>query len=214
MLIQEMTTQECWGMLARNNIARLACARDNQPYIVPLRVDLDGEFLYGYATLGRKIEWMRTNPLVCLECEELTSDRQWASLIAFGHYEELPHTPENKGARQVAERLFQRHPMWWEPATVPLGGRERRPPIVFRIHVDSLTGRRTVHEPGTADRRAMRPHDGVRVHDDEGGAPTSACAPEADQNRRSRVRTCDRLRRLWRTTARKYWGSGVPPAPG
>ena len=35
-------------MLARNNIARLACARDNQPYIVPLRVDLDGEFLYGY----------------------------------------------------------------------------------------------------------------------------------------------------------------------
>jgi hypothetical protein len=26
-------------MLARNNIARLACARDSQPYIVPLRID-------------------------------------------------------------------------------------------------------------------------------------------------------------------------------
>ena len=147
MLIQVMTIEECWAMLARNNIARLACARDNQPYIVPLRVDLDGRFLYGYTTLGRKIEWMRTNPLVCLECEELTTDRVWASLIVFGRYEELPNLPENESARRVAERLFQKRPMWWEPATAPLAGHERRPPIVFRIQVDSLTGRRTIHEP-------------------------------------------------------------------
>ena len=121
MLIQTMTLQDCWAMLARNNIARLACARDNQPYIVPLRVELDGDSLYGYATLGRKIEWMRTNPLVCVECEELTTDRQWASVIVFGRYEELPHIPENEGPRQVAQSLFEKHPMWWEPAAVALG---------------------------------------------------------------------------------------------
>ena len=144
-------------MLARNHVVRLACARDNQPYIVPLRVDLDGEFLYGYATLGRKIEWMRTNPRVCLECDELTTDRHWATIIVFGRYEELPHTPGNEGARQVAERLFQKHPMWWEPATVPLGGHDRRPPIVFRIHIDSFTGRRTIHEARTPERQEPRP---------------------------------------------------------
>jgi uncharacterized protein len=153
MLIEAMTAQECWMMLARNNLARLACARDNQPYVVPVRVELDGEFLYGYATLGRKIEWMRTNPLVCLEYEEVISPRQWGSLIVFGRYEELPHTPNHQGARQVAERLFQKHPMWWEPATVPLGGYDRRPPIVFRIHVDSVTGRRTIHETAPGDRQ-------------------------------------------------------------
>ena len=157
MLIHELTTQECWRMLARNHIAHLACARDNQPYIVPVRVDLDGAFLYGYATLGRKIEWLRTNPLVCLECDELTTDRQWATVIVFGHYEELPHTPENEGARQVAERLFQKHPMWWEPATLPLAGHERRPPIVFRIHVDSLTGRRTLQEASPPGRQEPTP---------------------------------------------------------
>ena len=146
MLIEAMTAQECWTMLGRNNLARLACARDNQPYVVPVRVDLDGEFLYGYATLGRKIEWMRTNPLVCLEYEEVTSPRQWGSLVVFGRYEELPSTPDHQHARQVAEQLFQKHPMWWEPATVPLGGDARRTPIVFRIHVDSVTGRRTIHE--------------------------------------------------------------------
>jgi nitroimidazol reductase NimA-like FMN-containing flavoprotein (pyridoxamine 5'-phosphate oxidase superfamily) len=147
MVIQAMTSGECWTMLARNNIARLACARDNQPYIVPLRVDLDGQFLYGYTSLGRKVEWMRTNPLVCLECEELTSDRVWATLVVFGRYEELPRTPEHEEARQVADRLFQKRVMWWEPATVPLAGQERHPPIVFRIRIDSVTGRRTVSEP-------------------------------------------------------------------
>jgi uncharacterized protein len=154
MLIQTMTTQECFAMLARNNIARLACARDNQPYIVPLRVDLDGDSLYGYATLGRKIEWMRTNPLVCLECEEFTSERHWASVIVFGHYEELAHTPENEGPRQVAQGLFQKHPMWWEPAAVTPDG-ERRPPIVFRIHIGNVTGRRTIDQTGAVDRQAQ-----------------------------------------------------------
>jgi nitroimidazol reductase NimA-like FMN-containing flavoprotein (pyridoxamine 5'-phosphate oxidase superfamily) len=156
MLIQTMTLQECWAMMARNNIGRLACARDNQPYIVPLRVDFDGECLYGYATLGRKIEWMRTNPLVCLEWEELTTYRQWASVIVFGHYEELPHTPENDGPRQVAQGLFEKHPMWWEPAAVATGG-EKRSPIVFRIHIRSVTGRRTSHETSATDHQEHAP---------------------------------------------------------
>ncbi len=146
MLIQAMTEQEAWAFLGRNRIARLACARDNQPYIVPLHLGLDSDFLYGYATLGRKIEWMRTNPLVCIECEEIRSERHWSSVIVCGHYEELPNTPEHQSAREIAERLFQRHPMWWEPATVPLGDHARRAPIVFRIHIDSVSGRQTAHE--------------------------------------------------------------------
>jgi nitroimidazol reductase NimA-like FMN-containing flavoprotein (pyridoxamine 5'-phosphate oxidase superfamily) len=146
MLIQAMSNEECWAMLARNNIVRLACARENQPYIVPLRVDLDGQFLYGYTSLGRKVEWMRTNPLVCLECEELTTDRVWASVIVFGRYEELAHTPGNEDALRTADRLFQKHVMWWEPATVAPRGHGRPLPITFRIHIDSVTGRRTISE--------------------------------------------------------------------
>jgi hypothetical protein len=32
--------------------------------------------------------------------------------------------------------------VWWEPASVPLIGHERRTPIVFRIRIDRMTGRR------------------------------------------------------------------------
>ena len=102
-----MTERECRARLAGTNVARLACARNNQPYVVPIHVDLDGDYLYGYATLGQKIEWMRQNPLVCVEIDELRAHGQWASVVVFGHYEELPNTPGYEGPRRVAERLFQ-----------------------------------------------------------------------------------------------------------
>jgi len=149
MVIEEMTERECRAMLAGTNVARLACARNNQPYLVPMRVDLDGDCLYGYATLGQKIEWMRENPLVCLEMDEVITRAHWTSVVVFGRYEELPHTPEYEAARSIAQSLFQRHPAWWEPASVALTEHEQRTPIVFRIQIGSMTGRRVA--PGSLD---------------------------------------------------------------
>ena len=150
MVIQEMTEQECRAMLAGTNVARLACARNNQPYIVPIHVDLDREFLYSFATQGLKIDWMRQNPLVCLEIDELSPQTHWASVVVFGRYEELPHQPEYEDLRRVAQQLFERHPMWWQPASVPLAGHEQRAPVAFRIRIDRLTGRRGSNDAGKA----------------------------------------------------------------
>jgi nitroimidazol reductase NimA-like FMN-containing flavoprotein (pyridoxamine 5'-phosphate oxidase superfamily) len=125
---------------------------------------LGGDCLYGYATLGQKIEWMRENPLVCLEIDEVITPGHWTSVVVFGRYQELPHTPEYEAARRVAESLFQKHPAWWEPASVPLAGHERRTPIVFRIQIGGMTGRRvapgsvtTSHVLGSAS-EARWPH--------------------------------------------------------
>jgi len=142
MVIEEMTIRECRAMLAGRHLAHLSCALNNQPYVVPIHVDFDDQFLYGYATLGQKIEWMRQNPLVCLEVDQITHTSQWATIVVFGRYEELPDLPEYEGPRQVAVRLFQRHPMWWEPASVPPAGAGQLPRIVFRIEVGHITGRR------------------------------------------------------------------------
>ena len=144
MQIEEMTLGECRAMLDRTRVARLACARNNQPYIVPIHVVFDGVSLYGYSTLGQKIEWMRQNPLVCLEIDEIGGDTQWESVVVSGNYEELPPGPEHEDSRREAERLFQRCPMWWEPASVPLAGGGQRARIVFRIQLLGLTGRRAV----------------------------------------------------------------------
>jgi nitroimidazol reductase NimA-like FMN-containing flavoprotein (pyridoxamine 5'-phosphate oxidase superfamily) len=153
MLIDHMSARQCHELLARTNVARLACAFNNQPYVVPIHVDYHSEFLYGFSMLGQKIEWMRANPLVCVEVDEVTSRRCWESVIVFGQYEELTDTPEHAAVRRDAEILFQRHPNWWQPATVPLGGHPPRPPILFRILISRMSGRRA--RPEDEERASM-----------------------------------------------------------
>jgi nitroimidazol reductase NimA-like FMN-containing flavoprotein (pyridoxamine 5'-phosphate oxidase superfamily) len=149
MLIRELTTPECHDVLKRASIARLACARDNQPYVVPVHVYFDGDWLYSFATLGQKIAWMRENPRVCVQVDEIVDRTQWATVIAFGTYEELLHMPSQEAERQRAQELFQSAPEWWEPAASN-PRREVRMAMVYRIRIESLTGR-------LAERKKERP---------------------------------------------------------
>lgn len=145
MFIHEMTELECRVALKRAVYGRLGCARDNQPYIVPIYFVYDDDHLYGFTTLGQKVEWMRSNLQVCLEIDERTGPDQWMSVIVLGRYEELPDTPENEPARLRAHGLLQRHAMWWEPAYVATTHRDTPhsfTPIFYRIHIDRLTGHR------------------------------------------------------------------------
>ena len=153
MLIRELTTPECHDVLKRATIARLGCARDNQPYVVPVHVYFDGDYLYSFATLGQKIAWMRENPRVCVQVDEIVDRTQWATVIAFGTYEELLHMPSQEGERQRAKDLFQSAPDWWQPAASN-PRQEVRMAMVYRIRIESLTGRLAERQQ---DRPAERP---------------------------------------------------------
>jgi nitroimidazol reductase NimA-like FMN-containing flavoprotein (pyridoxamine 5'-phosphate oxidase superfamily) len=145
MFIHEMTKEECTDALKRANFGRLACARDNQPYVVPINFAFDGRYLYGFTTLGQKVEWMRSNPSVCFEVDEVKNHNHWMSVIVFGRYEELRDTPENQMARRQAHALLQKRVMWWEPAYISQEHRDQAhslTPIFFRIRVDKVTGHR------------------------------------------------------------------------
>ena len=52
MLVREMSQKECEGLLTRLGFGRLACARSNQPYVVPIYFASDSGLLYGFATMG------------------------------------------------------------------------------------------------------------------------------------------------------------------
>jgi uncharacterized protein len=86
MVIDPLNRQECDDLLARIGFGRLACARDNQPYIVPIYFAHQPGRLYGFATVGQKIEWMRSNPRVCIQVDDVSGPDQWASVIAIGRY--------------------------------------------------------------------------------------------------------------------------------
>jgi len=153
MFIHEMTEAECRCALKGTTVGRIACVRDNQPYVVPMHFAFDGEHVYGFTTVGQKVEWMRSNPLVCFEMDELVSDDEWLSIVAFGRYEELPDSPEFESARLQAHALLQKRAMWWEPAYISQQHRDQRhslTPIFYRIHIEQMTGHRATTEADKA----------------------------------------------------------------
>lgn len=145
MVVQKMTLEECRTALAEAEVARLACERGGQPYVVPVYLAYDGKCLYGFSTLGQKIECMRANPLVCMEIDDVKSQAHWMSVVVFGRYEELPDSPDYIAVRLHALEMLQKRAAWWEPAYV--AGAHGDPtealtPIFYRIHIDRMTGHR------------------------------------------------------------------------
>jgi nitroimidazol reductase NimA-like FMN-containing flavoprotein (pyridoxamine 5'-phosphate oxidase superfamily) len=124
-------------------MGRIACSQGNQPYITPFSFVYDDHFIYGFTTIGQKIEWMRANPLVCVEIEHIVTRDEWQTVVAFGRYQELPRTLEFEELRSVAHDLLAKFPDWWEPGyakTVHLGVDRELLPIYFRVSVDKISG--------------------------------------------------------------------------
>jgi nitroimidazol reductase NimA-like FMN-containing flavoprotein (pyridoxamine 5'-phosphate oxidase superfamily) len=180
MVVEEITPDECRQALASAKFARLACALEDQPYVVPVYLayyqSQSGEdYLYGFATLGQKIEWMRANPNVCVEVDDISNSSEWLSVVALGRYEELPnihevptgrlperHSPlgkqrmsvvSEKGNEQLfAHKLLKARGMWWEPAatvrtTLNHAPQNRFLPVFYKIHLTEISGYRGRCEP-------------------------------------------------------------------
>jgi nitroimidazol reductase NimA-like FMN-containing flavoprotein (pyridoxamine 5'-phosphate oxidase superfamily) len=164
MIIQEMSESDCLNVLAGARLARLACAHANQPYVVPIYYVYGNRYLYGFTTLGKKVEWMRSNPLVCVELDIVEDQDQWISVVFFGRYEELPEAPEQEHLhapttwptrpnpeRLHAHKLLQQYADWWKPGCASYIHRkseEPLKPIFYRIRIDHVSGRRAVPSRG------------------------------------------------------------------
>jgi nitroimidazol reductase NimA-like FMN-containing flavoprotein (pyridoxamine 5'-phosphate oxidase superfamily) len=146
MLIHELTYNQCCEVLGRSELGRLACSRLDQPYVVPIHFSFDAErnCVYAFSALGQKVQWMRTNPKVCLEVEEIEHRESWTTVVVFGRYEEIHHAAAEGEARRRAEQLFKERGRWWLPAAARVSGRDaHHDVVVYRIQIEHLTGRRT-----------------------------------------------------------------------
>ena len=148
MVINEMSKDECGAFLASASLGRLGCSLDNQPYVVPIYFVYEPDNIYVFSTFGQKTEWMRANPKVCLQADEITNQSQWRSVIANGRYQELSapqYTTEREHARTLLEERFR----WWQNALAERQlrlGSDLITSLFFRIHVDSMTGLLAISE--------------------------------------------------------------------
>ncbi|HVN20864.1 MAG TPA: pyridoxamine 5'-phosphate oxidase family protein [Dongiaceae bacterium] len=148
MRIDELDQTTCREILSRASFGRLACSLNDQPYVIPVGFAYEAEQIYVFATLGQKIKWMRSNPKVCLQVDEITGKSDWVSVIANGEYQELPE-PQFEDERNHARKLLQQRHHWWLNAVaerrIQMSDHEIKP-LFFRIRATSVTGLRATSE--------------------------------------------------------------------
>jgi nitroimidazol reductase NimA-like FMN-containing flavoprotein (pyridoxamine 5'-phosphate oxidase superfamily) len=147
MQITEMDQFEIMQVIENATVGRLACVHDGQPYIVPLNFICRLGYLYSFTTFGKKIEWMRANPKVCVQFDDITATNNWQSVIVTGQYEELAGDQDTNEARNEAYGLLSKRAQWWEPAYVKTVIRDHvrgLQPVYFRILITEKTGHKAV----------------------------------------------------------------------
>jgi nitroimidazol reductase NimA-like FMN-containing flavoprotein (pyridoxamine 5'-phosphate oxidase superfamily) len=138
-----MSSEMSLELIKRIRFGHLGCCRDSQPYVVPIGYAHHDDSLYCCGTVGQKIEWMRDNPRVCVEIEEIRSRQDWATVVLSGRYVELTEEPRFLDQRVTAHEELAREPYWWQPGFSPTladdGARPIRP-LFFRIVIESVRG--------------------------------------------------------------------------
>ena len=142
MRISAISQQECSDLLKRVSIGRLACSLNDQPYVVPVRFSYEDNYIYIFSTLGKKIKWMRQNPKVSLQADEIGNRSNWQSVIVTGTYLEL-REPQYSAQREHALQQLSQYSQWWG---TPLAERREQTsdisiePVFFRIDIVSMSG--------------------------------------------------------------------------
>jgi nitroimidazol reductase NimA-like FMN-containing flavoprotein (pyridoxamine 5'-phosphate oxidase superfamily) len=147
MLIQRMGTDECAQLLGRVSLGRIGTTRDGQPYVVPVYFAYEPEHIYSFATAGRKIEWMRLNPRVCLQADEILSENKWTSVVVDGRYEEIPDDSEHADWAAKVRSLLGKRYYWWKTGYDVYQVRGQLQPIslvLYCIHIEQMAGLRAI----------------------------------------------------------------------
>ena len=148
MRIVAISEPECSELLKRVSIGRLACSLDDQPYVVPVAFSYEPGSIYVFSTFGKKIEWMRQNPKVCLQADEIGNRSNWTSVVVTGTFLELSEA-QYPAEREHALEQLTRYAEWWRN---PLAQRREQTsdlaiePVFFRIDIKSMSGLRGVPE--------------------------------------------------------------------
>jgi nitroimidazol reductase NimA-like FMN-containing flavoprotein (pyridoxamine 5'-phosphate oxidase superfamily) len=142
MEIHDLNRTECWKFLGARRLGRLGCAKNDVPYVVPVSFSIRQSSLFAITTVGKKVDYLRTNPRVCVQFDDIASPQEWTSVIVQGQFEELVGAAEQDRAHQLLESAA-----WWEPGYVrtTIQG-EVRPAeaLYFRVLVEDISGRRGV----------------------------------------------------------------------
>lgn len=149
MMIREMTHNECAATIATQRLARLACAENDSPYVVPICYAYSASRLFAFSMPGKKLDILRANPRACLLVDALETRHKWKSVIVDALFHELPDTEELHGERLKAWALLAKDFDWWEPGALkpqPQPVVTTSPHVFFELEILAMSGREAMSE--------------------------------------------------------------------
>jgi len=90
--IEELTVDECWALLSRFEVGRVAVSvADDSPLVVPVNYLLDGRVIVFRSAAGTKLSALRVHP-VSFELDQINPRTRtgWSVLVAGVAYEATP----------------------------------------------------------------------------------------------------------------------------
>ena len=105
--VEDMAPAEMHALLLRESFGHLGCARDGRPYVVPMNYAYDGKELYFFTTEGMKTRFIKANPSVCLQVEEVIDSTHWRSVMVIGKAAQLTR---NEEMQQAMKLITDRNP--------------------------------------------------------------------------------------------------------
>lgn len=139
----ELSTDECWRLLATQQVGRLAYALPEGPRIVPVNFVLREQGVELRTTSYSELATHAPGHPVAFEVDELDAEhRSGWSVVVTGRCERVLEEPDSVFSAPA------------EGSTTPWAGGRR--PMVLRIEVDRVSGRRVGaggwHHPEPSDR--------------------------------------------------------------
>lgn len=96
-----LSEDECWNLLARHSLGRLAVAAHGEPDIFPVNYVVDGPRVLFRTAPGSKLAELSVNPQVAFEVDEYDDD-QAASVVLKGKATRLKLQSEIDAAEALA----------------------------------------------------------------------------------------------------------------
>jgi uncharacterized protein len=146
-MVGHLTEEEIKKLLQHNILGRLGCTDGTNVQVVPITYVYDGGGIICHSRAGTKINWMRSNPNVCFEVDEIENFSQWKSVVVQGRYRELEDETEKLEAMNTfVNRLLRikisetaRPPELSAARSHPL--EEEVEVVVYRIDIEKWSGR-------------------------------------------------------------------------
>jgi nitroimidazol reductase NimA-like FMN-containing flavoprotein (pyridoxamine 5'-phosphate oxidase superfamily) len=146
---RSLADRDCRALLRRYHAGRLAFTFRDRVDIEPISYVLEGEWLYARTAPGTKLAKLRHHPWVAFEVDEIIGRFDWRSVVVHGtayflSAGALDHRAYDKAIkllRSIDPRALTHEDLIPERTTL------------FRIHIDSMTGRAASTAPVAKQRR-------------------------------------------------------------